>query len=272
MRTAVILLALVANAAAFKFLSNFKAASLIPRPSAMLKKRKAAKVYGTKKLAVITGASSGVGLKTAAELLRTGEYHVFGAARDMVRSARDARPHIHRPTTASRIQAAARAAPSHGGCPHSRSIHGTLTRCAACRLLQEKMRSVANEEDFSPDDFTPLEVDLNSFDSVREFCSELKKAKLNRPIDRMICNAAVYQPGDVAEWSADGHPQTMQVNFLSHFLMISLLFTEMIKAASPSVMLVGGTSAAGASTAGASTRSTACRWRFDPAACRRRAS
>ena len=108
------------------------------------------------------------------------------------------------------------------------------------------MRSVAEQEGFSTDDFTPLKVDLGSFASVREFCGELNKAKLNRPIDRMICNAAVYQPGDVAEWSVDGHPQTMQVNFLSHFLMISLLFKEMIKsAANPHVILVGGTAAAG---------------------------
>lgn len=186
---AVILLALATHAATFKFLSDFKAASLIPRPSAMLKKRKAANVYGNKKLAVITGASSGLGLKTTAELLRTGEYHVFGAVRDM-----------------------------------------------------EKMRLVAEDEGISLESFTPLHVDLNSFASVREFCDELNKVKLNRQIDRLICNAAVYQPGDVAQWSADSHPQTMQVNVLSHFLMISLLISDMSKAANPQVIFVGGAS------------------------------
>ena len=49
----------------------------------MLRKRKAVKVFGDKKLAVITGASSGLGLETAAELLQTGKYHVFGAVRDV---------------------------------------------------------------------------------------------------------------------------------------------------------------------------------------------
>ena len=72
----IVVACLVADAAAFKFLSNFKASSLIPRPSNLLKRRRAAEKFGTKKLAVITDASSGLGLKTAAELLRTGEYHV----------------------------------------------------------------------------------------------------------------------------------------------------------------------------------------------------
>ena len=49
----------------------------------MLKRRRATKKFGDKKLAVITGASSGAGLEAAANLLRTGEYHVFGAVRDL---------------------------------------------------------------------------------------------------------------------------------------------------------------------------------------------
>jgi len=181
-----LLLVLVSHAAAFKFLSNFKASSLIPRPSALLKNRKAKEVFGDKKLAVITGASSGVGLETAASLVRTGEYHVFGAARDM-----------------------------------------------------EKMRAVAAAEGFSDDLFTPLQVELNSFESVRQFCGELNKAKLNRGIDRLFCNAAVYQPETNALWSEDSHPQTMQVNFLSHFLMVSLLLPSLTKSNEPRVVFVG---------------------------------
>ena len=153
----------------------------------MLKRRKAAKVYGGKKLAVITGASSGMGLKTAAELLKTGEYHVFTAVRDL-----------------------------------------------------GKMRSVAEAEGFSTDDFTPLEVDLNSFESVHDFSNALSKAKLNRPIDRLICNAAVYEPAASAQWSDDGCPKELQVNFLSHFLMVSRLLPDMAKANDPRVIFVGG--------------------------------
>jgi len=185
-----VLCLLCPDAAAFKFLANFKAASLIPRPGAMLKRRQAAKTFGDKKLAVITGASSGLGLETAAELLRTGEYHVFGAVRDI-----------------------------------------------------EKMRSVAKDQDFSLNDFTPLELELGSFASVRAFCKDLEKAKLNKPIDRLICNAATYEAGDTPAWSVDGHERTLQVNFLSHFLLVSLLLPGMAKAAEPRVVVVGGAQA-----------------------------
>ena len=178
---------ILADAAAFKFLSNFKAASLIPRPSAMLKRRKAAKQFGDKKLAVITGASSGVGLETTAKLLGTGEYHVFGAVRDL-----------------------------------------------------DKMRAAANDLDLPWEDFTPLQVELDSFESVHTFCKELEKAKLNKPIDRLICNAATYQPGETPVWTVDGHEQTMQVNFLSHYLLVSLLLPGMVKAADPRIIMVGG--------------------------------
>ena len=117
---------------------------------------------------VITGASSGLGRKTTAALLRSGEYHVIGAVRDL-----------------------------------------------------DKMEAVAEIDGFPMDRFTPMRCELNSFDSVRNFCDELKTFKKSKPIDRLICNAGVYQPTlPYAKWSADGHEQTMQINFLSHFLMI----------------------------------------------------
>ena len=40
----------------------------------------------------------------------------------------------------------------------------------------------------------------------------------------------MYQPSlPYAKWSVDGHEQTMQINFLSHFLMISKLIDGMNK-------------------------------------------
>ena len=119
-------------------------------------------------LVVITGCSSGLGRKTAAALLRTGEYHVIGAVRDL-----------------------------------------------------DKMEAVAEIDEFPTDRFTPMYCELNSFDSVKQFCDNLKKFKGHKPVDRLLCNAGVYQPSlPYAKWSADGHEQTMQINYLSHFLMI----------------------------------------------------
>jgi len=104
----------------------------------------------------------------------------------------------------------------------------------------EKMEAVAELDDFDLDNFTPMELELNSFDSVREFCRELEEFKCHKPIDRLICNAGVYQPSlDYAKWSMDGCEQTMQINFLSHFLMISLLLEDIAQAQDPRVIMVG---------------------------------
>ena len=89
------------------------------------------------------------------------------------------------------------------------------------------MAAVAELDGYDNDEnFTPMEVELNSFESVRNFCNNLKEFKMTKPIDRLVCNAGIYQPSlPYAKWSADGREQTMQVNFLSHFLMIRLVFS-----------------------------------------------
>mmetsp|Transcript_88714 Transcript_88714/g.153522 ORF Transcript_88714/g.153522 Transcript_88714/m.153522 type:complete len:561 (+) Transcript_88714:58-1740(+) len=104
----------------------------------------------------------------------------------------------------------------------------------------DKMAEVAKIDDFPADLFTPMKVDLNSYDSVRGFVKELDKFKGGKPIDRLICNAATYQPSlPDPKWSEDGHEQQMQINFLSHFLMISLLLPDMARAPDPRIITVG---------------------------------
>mmetsp|Transcript_70347 Transcript_70347/g.132320 ORF Transcript_70347/g.132320 Transcript_70347/m.132320 type:complete len:492 (-) Transcript_70347:160-1635(-) len=143
--------------------------------------------FGDKKICVITGTSSGLGKMTARALLRTGEYHVIGACRDL-----------------------------------------------------EKMGVVAEVEEFDMDSFTPMHLDLASFDSVQTFCAELEKFRCDRPIDRVVCNAAVYQPSlPDAKWTVDGHEQQLQINFLSHFLLVSKLMPAMVKGSDPRVITVG---------------------------------
>ena len=104
----------------------------------------------------------------------------------------------------------------------------------------EKMEAVAEIEGFSTDFFTPMEVELNSFQSVRDFCAELDQWKSGKPLDRLICNAGVYQPSlSHAKWSVDGHEQQMQINYLSHFLMVSLLLPDLARSPDPRCVLVG---------------------------------
>ena len=135
----------------------------------------------------MTGASSGLGRKTAQALLRSGEYHVIGAVRDL-----------------------------------------------------DKMEAVAEIDGFDMDNFTPMYCEMNSFDSVRKFCDKVDEFRLSKPIDRLICNAGVYQPSlPYAKWSADNHEQTMQINFLSHFLMTSRLMKSMMDSPDARVVMVG---------------------------------
>mmetsp|Transcript_16867 Transcript_16867/g.24704 ORF Transcript_16867/g.24704 Transcript_16867/m.24704 type:complete len:568 (+) Transcript_16867:156-1859(+) len=179
----VILALAVPVANGFKFMSNWKMPTQFNEVEAAEIKEK----FGDKKLVVVTGTSSGLGRKCALALLRTGEYHVVGAVRDL-----------------------------------------------------DKMEAVAEVDGFDMSSFTPMECELNSFESVKDFCNNLKEFKKSKPVDRLICNAGVYQPSlDYAKWSIDGHEQTMQINYLSHFLMISELMEDMTKASDPRITLVG---------------------------------
>jgi len=104
----------------------------------------------------------------------------------------------------------------------------------------DKMEAVAEIDGLDTDNFTPIHCDLNSFDSVRNFCSRVDEFRLSKPVDRLICNAGIYQPTlPYAKWSADNCEQTMQTNFLSHFLMVSLLMKSLMDSADPRVVMVG---------------------------------
>lgn len=87
----------------------------------------------------------------------------------------------------------------------------------------DKMKAVAEEEGFDTTNFTALQCDLNSFNSVRNFVKELDEVRCARPVDRFVCNAALYQPLAEPQWSKDGFEQQMQTNFLSQFLLTSLM-------------------------------------------------
>uniref|UniRef100_A0A7S4B8N7 protochlorophyllide reductase n=1 Tax=Chrysotila carterae TaxID=13221 RepID=A0A7S4B8N7_CHRCT len=177
------LLLLAPTASAFKFMKNWK----VPTIQGEIARKAAREKFGSKKLVVITGTSSGLGRKTAAALLRTGKYHVVGAVRDL-----------------------------------------------------DKMELVAEMDGFDMSSFTPMFCELNSFESVRSFVDDLKEFKAAKPVDRLICNAAVYQPSlPYAKWSVDGHEQQMQINFLSHFLMTSLLLDDLAQADDPRCIYVG---------------------------------
>lgn len=142
---------------------------------------------GLRKLCVITGASSGLGLNAAATLAKTGRHFVVMACRDV-----------------------------------------------------EKGKKVAKEMGMPDGSYTVMKLELANLQSVRDFVANLKAFKSARPVNNLICNAAVYLPTDPEPaWTDDGFEMTMGVNHLGHFLLLNLLLKDMSKAKGARVCIVG---------------------------------
>ena len=138
---------------------------------------------GTPGTAMITGASSGVGLFATKALVARG-WHVVMACRDLEK--------------AHRAQAAL-------ALPDSAVTH--------------------------------LQVDLGELDSVRRPVHKFHAT--GRPLDALICNAAVYKPRlKQPERSPQGYELSMATNHFGHFLLCHLLLDDLKKSAHPSRRLV----------------------------------
>jgi len=142
---------------------------------------------GTRELAVVTGASSGLGLNCAAALAKTGKYFVVMAVRDV-----------------------------------------------------EKAKKVAKKFNFPEGSYVTMKLELGNLQSVRDFVANLKAFKSARPLNHLICNAAVYKPKDPEPaWTDDGFEMSMGVNHLGHFLLANLLVNDMAKAKNARMCIVG---------------------------------
>lgn len=158
----------------FNFGGNSKASSKLNIPA-------------NKKLAVVTGTTSGMGKETVRALLNKGDYFVICANRDVA-----------------------------------------------------KMEKVAEAEKFDKSSYAVLDLDLGSFDSTRNFVKKLNAMK-SRPVDKLVCNAAVYQPAlDVPKYTVDNIEEQLQINHLSHFLLCSLMVSDIKKSKNdPRIIIVG---------------------------------
>ena len=73
-----------------------------------------------------------------------------------------------------------------------------------------------------------IEIDLSNLDDVRKGCDEILE-KFKKPINSLICNAAVYKPRlKRPERSPQGFENSMAVNHFGHFLMINLLIENIL--------------------------------------------
>ena len=127
------------------------------------------------KVALITGASTGIGRATAEELCRSSLYSkIFLAGHNEAK-----------------------------------------TRAA----MAEIGSSATNLE------YLPLE--LASFQSVQKAAKQFQQTEL--PLHTLICNAAVMALPE-RQTSADGNELQLEVNYLSHFLLVNLLLPQLVKA------------------------------------------
>jgi protochlorophyllide reductase len=99
---------------------------------------------------------------------------------------------------------------------------------------------VAKEQGMPDGSYVAMKLELASLQSVRDFVQNLKAFKGPRPLNNLICNAAVYKPTDPQPaWTDDGFEMSMGVNHLGHFLLVNLLLSDMAKAKNARLCIVG---------------------------------
>ncbi|KAK9056967.1 hypothetical protein SSX86_024332 [Deinandra increscens subsp. villosa] len=106
----------------------------------------------------------------------------------------------------------------------------------ACRDFLKAERA-AKSAGMSKENYTVMHLDLASFDSVRQFVANFKQS--GRPLDVLVCNAAVYQPtAKEPTFTADGIELSVGTNHLGHFLLSRLLLDDMKQSDYPSKRLI----------------------------------
>jgi len=104
----------------------------------------------------------------------------------------------------------------------------------------EKAKRVAKEMGMPDNSYVAMKLELGSLQSVRDFVANLKAFKSARPLNHLICNAAVYKPKEPKPaWTDDGFEMSMGVNHLGHFLLVNLLLDDMSRAKNARCCIVG---------------------------------
>jgi protochlorophyllide reductase len=102
------------------------------------------------------------------------------------------------------------------------------------------LKSVAKENGMPDGSYVVMKLELGNLQSVRDFVTNLKAFKSARPLNHLICNAAVYLPKDPEpKWTDDGFEMSMGVNHLGHFLLVNLLLEDMSRSKGARICIVG---------------------------------
>ncbi|PIA30653.1 hypothetical protein AQUCO_05400033v1 [Aquilegia coerulea] len=106
----------------------------------------------------------------------------------------------------------------------------------ACRDFLKAERA-AKSAGMSKENYTIMHLDLSSLDSVRQFVDNFKRSE--RPLDVLVCNAAVYQPtAKEPSYTAEGFELSVGTNHLGHFLLARLLLDDLKQSDYPSKRLI----------------------------------
>ncbi|XP_022876491.1 protochlorophyllide reductase-like [Olea europaea var. sylvestris] len=106
----------------------------------------------------------------------------------------------------------------------------------ACRDFL-KAEKAAKSAGMAKESYTIMHLDLASLDSVRQFVDNFKRS--GRPLDVLVCNAAVYQPtAKQPSFTADGFELSVGTNHVGHFLLSRLLLDDMKQSDYPSKRLI----------------------------------
>ncbi|KAM1655382.1 hypothetical protein ACFX1Q_008271 [Malus domestica] len=106
----------------------------------------------------------------------------------------------------------------------------------ACRDFLKTERA-AKSAGMPKENYTIMHLDLASLDSVRQFVDNFRRSE--RPLDVLVCNAAVYQPtAKEPSFTAEGFELSVGTNHLGHFLLSRLLMEDLNKSDFPSRRLI----------------------------------
>lgn len=106
----------------------------------------------------------------------------------------------------------------------------------ACRNL-DKAKAAAQSVGMNPEQYTLIQLDLASLESVRQFVTTFRQS--GRALSALVCNAAVYLPLlKTPQWSADGYELSVATNHLGHFLLCELMLEDLKHSPAPDKRLI----------------------------------
>jgi protochlorophyllide reductase len=103
-----------------------------------------------------------------------------------------------------------------------------------------KMDAAAKKAGVASTEYAAVELQLASLQSVKDLTKDLKGSLGQRGLDRLVCNAAVYLPTDPKpRFTDDGFEMSLGVNHLGHFLLVQLLLPQLQRAKDSRCCIVG---------------------------------